>query len=215
MGLGTGWGAWQGLGLALGLDAPGEVVGGATLLGLGVGGLSGMGLSQNVELSPGWVAAAGSGALWGGWLMTSAQLAWGELDRSDTLLVLVASDLGMAASTVALSPLVEATPTLVGITGLGGLGGGVLFTLGAGLFTRDSRDLLKAGFVGTSVGLLAGGLFAAQSSPGEDKASPVAGTSGGSAGIPSVSFLGLSTAPLFTADGRSRGMAVVASFEND
>jgi hypothetical protein len=216
MGLGTGWGAWQGLGLAVGLDAPGEVVGGATLLGLGVGGLSGMALSQNVELSPGWVAAASSGALWGGWLMTSAQLAWGDLDRSDMLLVLGASDLGMAVSTLALSPLVEATPTQVGITGLGGLGGGVLFTLGAGLFTRDSRDLLRAGFAGTSVGLLAGGLFASQSRPVEDKApSGAVSSSGGSAGIPSVSFRGLSTAPLFTADGRSRGMAVVASFEND
>ncbi len=216
MGLGTGWGAWQGLGLAVGLDAPGEVVGGATLLGLGVGGLSGMALSQNVDLSPGWVAAASTGALWGGWLMTSAQLAWGELDQSDMLLVLGASDLGMAVSTLALSPVVEATPTQVGITGLGGLGGGVLFTLGAGLFTRDSRDLLRAGFVGTSVGLLAGGLFASQSSPVEDKAtSGAVSSSGGSAGIPSVSFRGLSTAPLFTADGRSRGMAVVASFEND
>jgi hypothetical protein len=203
------------LGLAVGLDAPGEVVGGATLLGLGLGGLSGMGLSQSVDLSPGWVAAAGSGALWGAWLMTSGQLAWGEIDQSDMLLVLVASDLGMAASTLALSPLVEATPTQVGITGLGGLGGGVLFTLGAGLFTRESGDLLKAGFVGTSVGLLAGGLFAARSSPAEDKASPGAVTSSGGTGLPSVWFRGLSTAPLFTADGRSRGMAVVASFEND
>lgn len=215
MGLGTGWGAWQGLGLALGLDAPGEVVGGATLLGLGLGGLSGMGLSQSVELSPGWVAAASSGALWGGWLMTSAQLAWGDLERSDMLLVLGASDLGMAVSTLALSPLVEATPTQVGITGLGGLGGGVLFTLGAGLFTRDSQSLLKAGFVGTSVGLLAGGLFAAQASPEEDKAPQGAVTSSASTRLPSVWFRGLSTAPLFTADGRSRGMAVVASFEND
>jgi hypothetical protein len=203
------------LGLGLGLEAPGEVVGGATLLGLSLGGLSGMGLSQSVELSPGWVAGASSGALWGGWLMASAQLAWGELDRSDVLLVLGASDLGMAVSTLALSPVVEATPAQVGITSLGGLGGGVLFTLGAGLFTRDSRSLLKAGFVGTGAGLVAGGLFAARTRPQEDKASAEPGASGGSAGLPSVWFRGLSTAPLFTADGRSRGMAVVASFEND
>ena len=175
-----------------------------------------MGLSQTVELSPGWVAAASSGALWGGWLATSAKLAWGdELESSDMLLVLGASDLGMAVSTLALSPLVEATPNQVGITSLGGLGGGVLLTLGAGLFTRDSGSLLKASFIGTSAGLLAGGLFAARMKPEEDKASSGAVTSSGSAALPNVWFRGLSTAPLFTADGRSRGMAVVASFEND
>lgn len=215
LGLSTGWGAWQGLGLALGMDAPGEVMGGATLLGLGLGGLSGMGLSQSVELSPGQVAAASSGALWGGWLMTSAQLAWGELDRSDALLVLGASDLGLALSTLALSPLVEATPAQVGITSLGGLGGGVLFTLGAGLLTRDSRSLLQAGFVGTGAGLLAGGLFAARARPEADKAPEEAAAPRASAAFPSVWFRGLSTAPLLTADGRSRGMAVVASFENE
>jgi hypothetical protein len=213
VGLGSSWGAWQGLGLAVGLDAPGSVRGGATLLGLGLGGLGGMGLSQMTDLSPGWVAAASSGSLWGGWLMSSAQLAWGDLDRSDTLLVLGASDAGLILSTLLLSPLVEATPAQVGIASLGGLGGGVIFTLGGGLFTRDSRALLKAGFIGSGLGLVVGGLLAARMGPGEDEASPRA-VSGGTA-LPSVWFRGLSSAPLFGPDGRSRGVAVVASFEND
>jgi hypothetical protein len=215
VGLGSSWGAWQGLGLAIGLETSGEVKGGATLLGLGLGGLGGMGLSQAVDVTPGWVAAAGSGSLWGGWLMSSAQLAWGEFDAPDMLLVVAAGDVGLALSTLALSPLVGATPTQLGIVSLGGLGGGVLFTLGGGLFTRESRPLLQASFIGTSAGLLVGGIIASRFGPEPENTASAARTlSGGTAG-PSVWFRGLSSAPLFGPDGRSRGVAVVASFEND
>ncbi|HEX8698439.1 MAG TPA: HEAT repeat domain-containing protein [Myxococcaceae bacterium] len=214
VGLGSSWGAWQGLGLAIGLEASGEVKGGATLLGLGLGGLGGLGLSQVVEVSPYWVAAASSGSLWGGWLMSSAHLAWGELEAPGMLLVVAAGDVGLALSTLALSPLVGATPTQLGIVSLGGLGGGVLFTLGGGLFTRESRPLLQASFIGTGVGLLVGGIIASRINPEPDTQVSARRLSGGTAG-PSVSFRGLSSAPLFSPDGRSRGVAVVASFEND
>jgi len=212
--LGSSWGAWQGLGLAIGLEASGQVKGGATLLGLGLGGLGGMGLSQAVDLTPGWVAAAGSGSLWGGWLMSSAQLAWGELESRDMLLVVAAGDVGLALTTLALSPLVGATPRQLGIMSLGGLGGGVLFTLGGGLVTRESRPLLQASFIGTSAGLLVGGIIASRFGPEPETAVSARTLGGGTAG-PSVWFRGLSSAPLFGPDGRSRGVAVVASFEND
>jgi len=213
MGLGASWGAWQGLGLTAGLETTGQVQVGAMLLGLGLGGLGGMGLSQVVDVTPGWVAAAGSGSLWGGWLMSSAHLAWGELDAPDMLLVVAASDVGLALSILALSPLVGATPTQLGIVSLGGLGGGVLFTLGGGLFTRESRPLLQASFIGTGVGLVVGGIVASRFGPSPD--SPSAPTLDGGSSGPSIWFRGLSSAPLFGPDGRSRGVAVVASFVND
>jgi hypothetical protein len=147
--------------------------------------------------------------------MSSAQLAWGEFDAPDMLLVVAAGDVGLALSTLALSPLVGATPTQLGIVSLGGLGGGVLFTLGGGLFTRESRPLLQASFIGTSAGLLVGGIIASRFGPEPENTASAARTlSGGTAG-PSVWFRGLSSAPLFGPDGRSRGVAVVASFEND
>ncbi len=214
VGLGSSWGAWQGLGLAIGLEASDEVKAGATLLGLGLGGLGGLGLSQKVDVTPGWVAAASSGSLWGGWLMSSAHLAWGELRAPDMLLVVAAGDVGLALSTLALSPLVGATPAQLGIMSLGGLGGGVIFTLGGGLFTRESRPLLQASFIGTSAGLIVGGIIASRINLEPDPQSSARTLSGGSAG-PSVWFRGLSSAPLFGPDGRSRGVAVVASFEND
>jgi hypothetical protein len=89
----------------------------------------------------------------------------------------------------------------------------VLFTLGGGLFTRDSRSLLQAGFIGSGAGLVVGGIIASRMSPAEDKVATR--TMSGGTGLPSVWFLGLSSAPLLSSDGRSRGVAVVAHFEND
>ncbi len=217
----TGWGTWQGIALGVGLlsgtDRRSPVrLGGTTLLGLGVGGLGGMVLSQFVDLSPGWVAASSTGVLWGTWLSAFSTALIPALDFEKSVLVTaLASDAGLALTAVLLSPAVGVRPAHVGITSLGGGIGAATFTLGAALFTQKGDNLIRANLAGTVLGLAAGAGVAAMIDFEDER--PATTTSGGSGGTQTgmaVKFRGLTSGPLLSPDGRLDGMSFGALFQN-
>jgi hypothetical protein len=211
-------GAWHGAAFGIGLQTPDTRRAGATLLGLGGGGLSGMALGQVLDYSPGWVAAASSGAVWGIWLSLSSISAFGDLRESHALVILGASDLGLGVTALLLSPLVGVEPVQVGIASLFGAGGAVVFLLGRALVPSQPRDLLVASLVGSGVGLGTGAVVAWLKGPSV-KAPPAAARL--ELGAPErawaspIRFRGLTSAPVLSADGAVSGGGLALMFEND
>jgi hypothetical protein len=169
-GFATMLGAWQGFALAEGLTSEGDVdddlvIGGATLVGLSLGGLGSMALTQKLDLSPWEAVWLSSGAFWGAWFSTFYTLIDDQNDANvddDFLFILGATDLGLGATIAMLSPKLNVHPTRIGIATLGGATGATVASLGMALFSLNGDNIIKANLVGSAVGLLGGGIAAAR-----------------------------------------------------
>jgi len=158
-------GVWHGLSIGFILEDDGKLearqVAGLTLTMGAAAGVTAMAAAQVTDFSP-WSVGMGSvGALWGAWFG-----AWGanlaDADRADQLTwTLVASDLGLVASALLVSPAVEINPTVVGGASLGGLATAGVATLVASLATEDTDALIATNIIGSAAGLLIGGLVTA------------------------------------------------------
>lgn len=211
----TGWGAWQGIGFGGSLLTDPVKLGGATLLGFGVGGIGGMVLSQFVDLTPGWVAAASSGVLWGTWIAGFSTSLVPSLSFQDSLLITtIASDVGLGLTALLLSPVVGVRPEHVGITSLGGGIGAALSTLGTALVTDRGDRLVRANLIGTVIGLAAGAGVAAMIDFEDEPATSTETAGGGTQTGMAVKFRGLTSGPLLSPDGRVDGMGFSAVFQN-
>ena len=202
------WGAWQGVGLSLGLDAGGDRFGGAVLAGVGGFGLASMAISQAIDVSPGTVFAAFSGGVWGTWLATNALLLR-SLEQDDMLIILAAGDLGLLGTTALLAAGVA--PRSLGIATLGGLAGALAGTLGTSLVTRDGDTVLTATLIGTVAGL-AGGMVLSGFTKTDGESAERSEVRRASS-LPSLEFKGLTTQPVIGRDGRIDGFALAAMVE--
>ena len=208
--LGEGFAAWQGFGWGAYLGdrdlLSAGTANGVALTATGLAGLGLVALSQRVDWTAwraGWLF---SGALWGAWLAGwSADVL--EKGNGDGILVsaLVGSDLGLAVSALAVSPLVGVDPSTLAWISIGGVAGMSLATMGAVFLAYDpsstDRPVATANVIGTVVGLVAGGLFAHKLEG--------SGGDGPALKLPQASWLRgvplplASLAPLTSADGRS------------
>ncbi len=140
---------------------------GLTLTATALGGIGLVAAAQKLDL-PAWTVAWGySGALWGGWIggWSSTVGEWNAKDSAKS--VLLGSALGLAATATLVSPLVNISPNTMAWASVGGVAGMTLGTLGAVFFAYDrpGHPVATANIVGTSIGLIGGGLLAHFLSP--------------------------------------------------
>lgn len=169
--IGASWGLWQGLGFAAWHDQrhpqatlSSADTGAVARLGFGLGGLLGIALVPATQVGAGQGAAAFTTGAWALWLAHWASVA-GDSSTSTLLLAdLIASDAGLAAGALAVSPLFRVPPAAIGVASLYGATGSALFSLGAALFTGDrsgAHPIAVANVFGTLIGLGVGAVGAA------------------------------------------------------
>ena len=149
---------WNGAALASLSDATGRQAAGATLVSVGAGGLIGAGLAQVIEPEVPDAMLAFTGSVWGVWLgyfgARLAEQAGATISNQEVLATtLVASDVGLALTAFALSPLAGMAPEQLGWINVGGLGGGVA---GAtfGLVAGGPSGVNAGNVIGCAGGLL-------------------------------------------------------------
>jgi len=158
VGLGTALGFWHGL--AFGVSTPSldaDQAAGLTLLGVSVGGLGSLALSQTLHLSNTEVLALGGGAFWGTWFTTWAGVLAKDPD-TDLRWAVLAGDAGLAGGALLVG---KVDARRIGVANLGGLAGAGLASLGAALATRDNYKVVAANVIGSALGLAGGAVLAA------------------------------------------------------
>ena len=160
--LGTGLGAWHGLGLAIASDESDRRLGGWFTLGTSVGGLGAIGLSRAVKLDTKDVQALAGGFFWGTWF-SAWTAALRDVDEAPALrLTVAAGDAGLAIGGLLVSPVLDIDPRKVGLAYLGGLSGSALASLAVALATRDNDKLIGANLIGSAGGLALGAVIASK-----------------------------------------------------
>ncbi len=187
---------------------------GLVLTGAALGGLGGAVLSQYTDISP-WETTMGStGAVWGGWLVGSAwMLRGGGSTTAVAGSILAASDVGLAATALAVSPLVGADPRILAGANFGGMAGAGLCTLFTAMFSNNSDNIYRANLIGSGGGLLAGGILAYFAFADSE---PVNKKSASAADLPSwlrLPVRSVSSAPHFDTLGRADGMVILADLD--
>ncbi len=166
--LGTAWGGWQGLSIGAYLDANPNFDfdetqrSGAMMTGAAVGGIATLGVAQVTDVTAWETLMLASGGMWGSWLSLWGNALADSEPRVTWLSNIVASNLGLAATAVLMSPVMKVHPTRVGIVDLAGMSGAALASLGAALVTDDSDTIITANLVGSGAGLLAGVIVASK-----------------------------------------------------
>jgi hypothetical protein len=156
--LGTGLGFWHGLAFGDSTSSlDGDQAAGLTLLGVSVGGLGSLALSQALRLSNTEVLALGGGAFWGTWFTTWAGVLADDPD-TDLRWAALAGDAGLAAGALLVS---KVDARRIGVANLGGLAGAGLASLGVALATRDNDKVIVANLIGSAAGLAGGAVLAA------------------------------------------------------
>ena len=143
------FGAWQGVGTSLLLDASGRQIAGTVMATAGLGGLAGATISQKIDLTHGEVWTLFSGSVWGATMGVIAgniaRTRGGASAGAQVGITTLASDVGLGLSALALSPALGWSARRVGFINLFGLGGIALGSAIGGPFQSD---------IGTQIGAL-------------------------------------------------------------
>ncbi|MFH1469453.1 MAG: hypothetical protein ABIO70_34020 [Pseudomonadota bacterium] len=155
--LATGWGMWQSGGWVEYADND-DVIGLVPLVPAVVGAASAL-ASPAIDVGVGDTLAATSLGCWGIYLGSVGGVL---ADAREPLLpTLIASDVGLGAGVLLMSPLVDASPVVVGMADAGGVIGATTGAVVAALVTGDSDPILVASLVGAGAGALGGGIAGA------------------------------------------------------
>jgi len=196
-------------------DSPSHVLlaPGLALSGVALGGLGAAALGQYTDMT-GWQATMGSsGAVWGAWFaLWSRMLMTNVSDTSLATTVLLSSDVGLAASALAVSPLIGADPRILAGANFGGVAGAGLASLFTAMFTTNTDHVIRANLAGSATGLVVGGILAyfaySDAQPIDKKTADLS--------LPSwlkLPVRGVSSAPHFDTLGRPDGMVVLADLD--
>lgn len=150
----TAWATWQIVGWFTVVDSPNTDLAGLTpLIPASVGALTAI-ASPKLDIGVERSLPTLSLGLWGAYAGASL----GVLTRAREPLAwsLVASDLGLGAGALLMSPLIDAPPIVVGMADAGGVLGVSAGALGAAFVTRDRDAILIASLVGAGVGAAGG-----------------------------------------------------------
>ncbi len=186
---------------------------GLALSGLALGGLGAAALGQYTDMTT-WQATMGStGAVWGAWFALWSRILMNSGSETGVATtVLVSSDLGLAVSALAVSPLVGADPRILAGANFGGMAGAGLASLFTAMFTANSDHIIRANLAGSAAGLVTGGILAyfayADAQPIDKKTADLS--------MPNwlkLPVRGVSSAPHFDTLGRPDGMVVLADLD--
>jgi hypothetical protein len=160
-GLGTGWAAWQTTGWWSYADAPDGSAGLNALVPATVGSVAAL-ASPRIDINVGDTLSATSLGLWGLYLgFVGSALA--DADGDQTLMAtLVASDVGLGTGILLMSPAVDASPVVVGMSDAGGVAGATMGAVVVALATGEQDPILVASLVGAGAGALGGGILGAR-----------------------------------------------------
>ncbi len=162
----TALGAWHGLLWGALADDQRWMTGSNTIPGLALTTMSALSLgslalAQATDLSNWQVTMGSSGAVWGAWLA-----GWGLAmsdHMSDSQLastLIIGTDVGLAATSLLISPVGGMDPRVLAGANFGGLTGAAMFSLVGAMFSTNSDTVIKANLAGTAIGLVTGGILA-------------------------------------------------------
>jgi hypothetical protein len=153
--LASGWAGWQMGGWTEDQDLDPDLVGLDFVVPSGVGIAVAM-VSPELDITTGQALSAGSLGLWGGYYGgVAADLA----DKDVLEWSLIGSDAGLVAGVLAMSPLVNAPPAVVGLADAGGVLGGSVAALGASFATEERKPILAASLIGAGAGAAGGAVL--------------------------------------------------------
>ncbi len=162
----TGWTVWQNTGWGYQLETDEKWMGMNFLVPAAVGSAAAL-ASPAVDITVGKTLAASSLGLWGAY---GGAVAADLAGSSDALAwSLVASDVGLGAGVLLLSPWLGTSPLVVGLADAGGVIGATSGGMIVALVTGDREPILAATLVGAGLGALGGSLagMAAERKQGE------------------------------------------------
>ncbi len=160
-GLGTGWAQWQTTGWWFYADKPQGSAGVNALVPAAVGSAAAI-ASPRIDIGVGDTLSATSLGLWGAYVGGVGSLL-ADADGDQTLLAtLVASDVGLGTGILLMSPVVDASPVVVGLADAGGVVGATMGAVVVALGTGEQDPILIASLVGAGAGALGGGLLGAR-----------------------------------------------------
>lgn len=163
--MGQGFGMWQGAGYASYAGGSDGQLGGAMLLGMSTGFFLPMLTNQLHDFSSWDDFLIFGGAAWGTWLGGWLPYAASSDDQSGMendprlLAALIGGDVGLVAAGLALSPLLDVSPVVVGWTELIGLGGMALGASGTAIFANSNEVIATGQIVGSVLGLVGGAIL--------------------------------------------------------
>ncbi|MDZ4694347.1 MAG: hypothetical protein SGI86_04305, partial [Deltaproteobacteria bacterium] len=162
VGLSTAFGWWHGFALGESTDGlSSQQSNGALFLGAALGGLAAVPIDLFVHPTNAEVFALTGGVFWGTWF-SAWGAALGDASRSTRLRVsLLAGDVGLVASAIAVSPIGGVDPRAMGVANLAGLAGSGIASLAAALVTTNDDTVIVANLVGSGLGFIAGAIVAA------------------------------------------------------
>ncbi len=160
-GLATGWAAWQTTGWWSFAGEHHQTAGLNALVPATVGSVAAI-ASPRIDINVGDTLSATSLGLWGTYLgLVGSTLA--DANGDETLgVTLIASDIGLGAGVLLMSPVVDASPVVVGMADAGGVAGATMGAVIVALATGDQDPILVASLVGAGTGALGGGLLGAR-----------------------------------------------------
>jgi len=160
-GLATGWAGWQTTGWWSYADNPQATAGLNALVPATVGSVAAI-ASPRIDIGVSDTLSATSLGLWGTYLgLVGSVLA--DADGDQTLLAtLIASDVGLGTGILLMSPVVDASPVIVGMADAGGVAGATMGAVVVALATGEQKPILVASLVGAGAGALGGGLLGAR-----------------------------------------------------
>ncbi len=155
--LGTGWASWQTTGWWDLLDGSDETLGLNFLVPAVVGSASAL-ASPRIDIGVGDTLSASSLGLWGAYLGVAGAVL-GDASEDDTwMAALIASDVGLGAGVLLMSPVVDASPVVVGMADAGGVLGATTGAVVVALVFTEADPIIVASLVGAGVGAVGGGL---------------------------------------------------------
>jgi hypothetical protein len=160
--LSTAFGWWHGFALGESTDGlSSHQSDGALYMGAALGGLAAAPIDLFVHPTNAEVMALTGGVFWGTWF-SAWGAALGDASRSNRLRIsLLAGDVGLVASAIAVSPIGGVDPRAMGVANLAGLAGSGIASLGAALFSTNDDNVIIANLVGSGLGFIAGAMVAA------------------------------------------------------
>ncbi|RME22910.1 MAG: hypothetical protein D6798_14640 [Deltaproteobacteria bacterium] len=155
VGLTTGWATWQTAGWSAVTDIDRRYQGALVLTPAAIGAATAA-ATPLIAVDFGDSLAATSLGLWGAYLGGAAGVL-ADADGDETMrLALGFSDVGLVTGAVLMSPVVDASPTVVGVADAGGVLGGSTAALVTALFTDDSDSIVIASLAGAGAGAVGG-----------------------------------------------------------
>lgn len=159
VGLTTGWASWQAVGWSAFASAR---TSGPALIAISGASVGALLLTPWLDVASTASFAAVSLGIWGGYIGGVSAFFLNKEYRTGLAYALVGSDVGLALGGLAMSPIINVHPLVIGLGDAGGVLGGSLSLVIANIATGDPDVLLAASLGGAAAGFAGGALVGHQ-----------------------------------------------------